>query len=172
MASRIVAAMGAVLLFALIAALSVPVLLGVPVPVAPSEDPSRPAAALEQQTSGGLLEAKLFLLPELGYRLDLFVSRDPGAPAPQSILPTVILEMEGMDMGRTEPPLTLIGIGEFRASGSFLMPGRWRFRLGFEDELFDLPVSVPASSSDPAPAPSPARSSFGHFATRREGAWL
>ena len=173
MANRIIAALAAVLLFALIAAFSVPVLFGVPAPASPDGDPNRPVAAFKQRTSGAVLEAELFLLPELGYRLDLFVSPDPSAPPRRSIRPTVTLEMEGMDMGRTEPPLTLTGISEFRATGSFPMPGRWRFRLGFEDELFDLPVSVPAlSPANPEPMPSPARSSFGHFVDHREGAWL
>ena len=173
MASRFVAAFAAVVLFALIAVLSVPVLLGVRAPAVPSEDPARPVAALEQPTSNGLLKAELFLLPDLGYRLDLFFSLDPGAPPPRILRPTVILEMEGMDMGRTEPSLTLVGMGEFSASGSFPMPGQWRFRIGFEDEFFDLPVRVPEPSpSLPAPVPSPARSSFGHLVSHLKGTWL
>lgn len=173
MASRIVAAFAAVVLLMLLAALSVPLFFGIPAPAVLSEDPNGPVAVLEQPTSGGLLRAELFLLPNLDYRLDLLVSLDPEAPGPQILRPTVILEMDGMGMGRTEPPLLLLGMGEFSASGTFQMPGQWRFRVGFGDELFDLRVAVPAPSpSGFVPASGSAGQSFGNLANFSKGTWL
>ena len=169
MISKLVAAFAAVFLFLVVGAFSVPLLIGVPAPITSSDDRARPIATLEQSTSNGLLKAELFLLPDLGYRLDLLLSRDPAAPPPRIQRPTVILEMEGMAMGRTELPLLLVAMGEFSASGLFPMPGQWRFRIGFEDELFDLPVRVPEAALQ-IPLSSP--DSLGRFVNRPEGAWL
>lgn len=138
-------------------------------PVLP--DDGAPAASLVESTSNGLIEAKVFLLPNLGYRLDILVSQESGAPPPRVIRPTVILEMDGMDMGRSRPSLHLAGIGEFRAEGTFAMPGRWRFRVGFEEELFDLEVTTPPSGGR-APTSGATESSFGHLLDHLSGGWL
>ena len=82
------------------------------------------------------------LLPDLGYRLDIRLTRAAGAPLPDRVRPRVIVEMDGMD--GIEPPLALTGSGGYRAEGVLPMPGRWRFRTGFEEELLDLIVDVPA----------------------------
>jgi hypothetical protein len=152
------------------------VLLALPVvrssdsePVLPDAGP--PAASLRETTANGLIEAKVFLLPNLGYRLDILVSQEPGAPPPRVIRPTVILEMDGMDMGRSRPSLYLAGVGEFRAEGTFAMPGRWRFRVGFKEELFDLEVTTPPSG-ERAPASGATGSSFGHLLGHLSGGWL
>lgn len=160
MAGRIVAAFAAVVLFALLAAFTIPLVIGVPAPTVLLKDLARPVATLNQPTSIGLLRAELFLLPNLGYQIDLLVSRDADAPS-GTIRPIVIVEMVGMDMGRAEPPLQVIATGEFSAAGSLPMPGQWRFRVGFGNELFDMLVSVPEAS---ASLSTPASSSFGPLA--------
>lgn len=175
MVSRIVAALAALILLGLIAALSAPVLIGVRSPVLSPLDSARPVATLEQPTSAGFLKAELFLLPELGYRLDLLVTLDPEASSPLTPSPTVMLEMEGMVMDRVEVPLELVAMAEFRARGSFPMPGRWLFRIGLEDELFSLPVSVSqtsVSSPPPTPAAGSTGSTFGHLLDHLAGGWL
>lgn len=173
MASRILPIFGALAILGLVVLLALPALRGPGNPVASPEGPVNPVAIFEQQTSGGLLEAELFLLPDLGYQLDLRVSLDPSSSPPRILRPSVILEMEGMDMGRTEPSLTMTGAGDFSAIGTFAMPGRWRFRLGFESELYDLRVDVPpASRANSAPTSRSSQSSFGHLMSHLGGSWL
>ena len=184
MISRIIAVVAALGLVALTVVLALPAIRGVDPPVVTSGDPTRPVAVMERRTSYGVLEAEVFLLPDLKYRLDIRVSLDPSASPPRIVRPRVILEMAKMDMGRVEPPLLLSGMGEFQAEGALSMPGEWRFRLGFEDELFDLLVNVPESVgrpepitspepiTNPEPITSPGPSAFGHLLDHLGAGWL
>lgn len=140
-ASRIAAA-AAVATLAFAGALALPALRG-------AELPSAAVAGLAAQgarhVGAWLVEADLWLLPDQGYRLDVRLTRDVGAPAPDRLRPIVVLAMDGMH--RFEPPLALVGPGDFRAEGRLPMPGRWRVSVGFDEGTLDLLVDVPAAGT-------------------------
>lgn len=108
-----------------------------PAPTVPQADA---AAELSVQTDMGLLEAQVVLLPDLNYELDVHVDRD--AEAVGQIRPTLVLEMMDMNMEPVSPPLHVLSANEFHGAGRFSMPGRWRFQLGFGEDLHDLEVLV------------------------------
>jgi hypothetical protein len=137
-ASRL-AAIAAVAVAAFAGALALPVLRGLDPPQVGAE--AGLAASSAEQIGAWLVQADVALLPDLGYRLDIRLTRDVGAPPPDRLRPIVVVGMEGM--ADTRPPLTLVGSGDWRAEGTLPMPGRWRFGIGFGEDLTELVVDVP-----------------------------
>lgn len=132
-----------------------------------------PAATLTEATAEGMIDAAVILLPDLGYRLDILISPEPGAPPPRQGKPTVLLERPGMDSGGIEPFVDLIGVGAFRVEGTFAKPGRWRFRIGFQDRLHDLVLDVAMPDwTTPDRGSGAPRSSIGHLLDDLGGGWL
>lgn len=98
------------------------------------------AAELSVQTDMGLLEAQVTLLPDLAYELDVHVDRD--ADAVGQIRPTLVISLMDTDIEPMKPPLHVLSANEFHGEGRFAMPGRWRFQLGFGEDLHDMEVVV------------------------------
>jgi hypothetical protein len=98
---------------------------------------------LSQQVDGGLLRATLDL--DEGRGFTLAVTFSPNSPAEDLSLvqPRVIMLMPDHDMGLMPVDLLRRADGTWQATGTFSMPGRWRFRIGYDDELYPLDVSVP-----------------------------
>ena len=141
-ASRLAAA-AAVSTLALTLTLALPVLWGgTPQPVEAAEL----AAQGSRSIGPWLVEADVTLLPALGYRFDIRLTRDLAAPPPDRLRPIVVVEMTAMHS--FEPPLTLMGAGEYQAEGILPMPGRWRFRVGFDEGSLDLAVDVPGLAGE------------------------
>lgn len=133
------AAVAAVTVVALAGVLALPALRGVAPPVAEPTD--APAVSRSEQIGAWLVEAGVTLLPQLGYRLDIRLTRAADAPSPDRLRPIVVMGMDGMP--DIEPPLLLVGDGGWRAEGRLPMPGRWRFAVGFDEGLLELAVDVP-----------------------------
>lgn len=136
-ASRL-AAITAVAIAAFAGALAVPALRGF--------DPSTetvgvPSTRGSEQIEDWLVEADVTLLPDLGYRLDIHLTRDVGAPPPDRLRPLVVVSMDGMP--DVMPPLMILGAGNWRAEGTLPMSGRWRFGIGFGEDRVELVVDVP-----------------------------
>lgn len=139
----LLAAAAAVTVLALTLTLALPVLWGgTPRPVEAAEL----AAQGSQSIGSWLVEADVTLLPALGYRFDIRLTRDLAAPPPDRLRPIVVIEM--ITMHSFEPPLVLMGAGEYQAEGILPMPGRWRFRVGFEEGSLDLTVNVPGVAGE------------------------
>lgn len=136
-ASRIAAIIAAIVAV-LAGALALPALRGSDPPADAAE---APAARGSEQVGAWFVEADVTLLPNLGYRLDILLTRDAGAPPPDRQRPIVVVGMDGM--ADVEPPLTLLAAGDWQAEGILPMPGRWRFGIGFDEGLLELVVDVP-----------------------------
>ena len=133
------AAVGAVAVVAFAFALAIPALRGTG-SASPTED-GTPAARGTQQVDAWLVESEVTLGSNRVFTLDVRLTRDLDAPAPDQLRPRVIVEMDGMSP--LEPPLQLTGVGEYRLEGVLPMSGRWTFRVGFGEEFLNLVVDVP-----------------------------
>lgn len=130
------------------ATLALTIVLALPALQGPGPNPSvtaTPTAQGSQQVGDWLVEATVSLLPDQGYRIDVRLIRDLAAPPPARLRPIVILSMDGMHA--FEPPLLLIGAGEYQAEGRLPMPGRWRVSVGFEEGMLDLEFDLEPSES-------------------------
>lgn len=136
-ASRMAAIAAAAAVVAFAGLLALPALRG----AAPPADAAMASAARGSERLGAwLVEADAALLPNLGYRLDIRLTGDAGAPPPDTLRPEVVVSMNGMP--DIAPALTATGAGAWRAEGTLPMAGRWRFGIGLDGGLMTLPVDV------------------------------
>lgn len=134
------AVIAAVAVAAFAGALAVPALRGLN---PPTEAVGAPSARGSEQIEDWLVEADVTLLPDLGYQLDIRLTRDVGAPPPDQLRPIVVVSMDGMP--DVKPPLSIVGVADWQVEGTLPMPGRWRFGIGFGDDLVELVVDVPSA---------------------------
>jgi hypothetical protein len=97
---------------------------------------------LSRQVDGGLLSATLDVEEDRGFTLAVTFSPHSPHEDLSLVQPKVIMIMPDHDMGPTPVSLLRRADGTWQASGTFPMPGRWRFRIGYDDELYPLDVNV------------------------------
>jgi hypothetical protein len=96
---------------------------------------STPVATLSEQLSEGLIEAQIYVLEDLKYRIDVQFSPDSSSSIASTMPPEVNLSMESMHMDGYDQPLELIGNGAWRSEGGLPMAGVWIMNVGYGDEF-------------------------------------
>lgn len=100
--------------------------------------PSIPTATLSEQISDGLIEAQVFVLGNLAYRIEIQFSPGSTSSIPSTMPPEVILSMASMHMDGFDQPLELVGPGAWRSQGKIPMAGMWIMSVGYGDEFAEV----------------------------------
>ncbi|WP_054005301.1 hypothetical protein [Cypionkella psychrotolerans] len=103
---------------------------------------SQPAATLSEQLSEGLIEAQVYVLGDLSYRIDIQFSPEATSTIPASMPPDVIMAMVSMHMDGFDPPLELLGAGMWRTQGKLPMAGDWILNVGYGDDFAEATFNV------------------------------
>ena len=141
MIAKIASAVIGILLLAFLALL---VWGGLRGPTAPADgvDISQPAETLSEQLSEGLIEAQVYVLGDLSYRIDIQFSPEPTSTILDGMPPEVIMAMATMHMDGFDPPLELVGSGMWRTVGKLPMAGDWILNVGYGDDFAEVNFSV------------------------------
>lgn len=105
---------------------------------APDSVAGQLAVALSEQLSDGLIEAQVYILGDLAYRIDIQFSPDSTSNIPSTMPPEVNLSMATMHMDGFDQPLELVGPGEWRSQGKIPMAGMWIMNVGYGDEFAEV----------------------------------
>lgn len=138
MIAKITAALIGIPLLVLLAMLAWGGLRGPTVPT----DQTQPAATLSEQLSEGLIEAQVYVLGDLSYRIDIQFSPDTTSNILSGMPPDVIMAMATMHMDGFDPPLELVGAGMWRTVGKLPMAGDWILNVGYGDDFAEVNFSV------------------------------
>ncbi len=106
----------------------------------PGEIP--PAAILSEQLSDGLIEAQVYILGDLAYRIEIQFLPDPTSTIPPTMPPEVNLSMEAMHMDGYEQQLKPVDNGAWRIQGKAPMAGIWIMSVGYGDEIAEVRFSA------------------------------
>lgn len=101
-------------------------------------DGVEPTATTAEVISSGRLEMQVYLLGNLEVRLDIQFASDADAMASAGPRPDVNFAMLDMHMDGIDPPLQLVGSGEWRARLKLPMTGRWVVSAGFGEERAEV----------------------------------
>lgn len=104
----------------------------------PDSEAGRPAATLSEQLSDGLIEAQVYVLGDLAYRIEIQFSPGSTSNIPSTMPPDVNLSMASVHMDGFELPLELVGPGEWRSQGKIPMTGMWIMNVGYGDEFAEV----------------------------------
>lgn len=138
MIAKITAALIGIPLLVLLAMLAWGGLRGPTVPT----DQTQPAATLSEQLSEGLIEAQVYVLGDLSYRIEIQFSPDTTSNILSGMPPDVIMAMATMHMDGFDPPLELVGAGMWRTVGKLPMAGDWILNVGYGDDFAEVIFSV------------------------------
>ncbi len=97
---------------------------------------------MSEQLSDGLIEAQIYLEGDLAYRIDIQFTPNATSTIPISLRPDVILAMADMHRDGFDPPLELIGAGEWRTRGKVPMAGQWIMNAGYGDEFAEVTFAI------------------------------
>lgn len=109
-----------------------------PAPSAGAGDPSQPVAELSEQLSEGLIEAQVYALGDLNYRIEVQFSPEATSTTLTGVPPEVIMAMVTMHMDGFDPPLELVGAGAWRTVGKLPMAGDWILNVGYGDDFAEV----------------------------------
>jgi hypothetical protein len=108
----------------------------------PQSDPDpgaeRPAAILSEQLTEGLIEAQIYMIGDLNYRIEIQFSPEGTSTIPSSMPPEVVLSMTTMHMDSFDQPLELVGPGAWRSKGKMPMAGMWIMNIGYGEEFAEV----------------------------------
>lgn len=141
MTANITSAVIGILLLALLAMLAWGGLRGPSNPAA-TADQTQPAAILSEQLSDGLIEAQVYVLGNLSYRIDIQFSPETTSTILTGVPPDVVLAMATMHMDGFDPPLELVGAGMWRTQGKLPMAGDWILNVGSGDDFAEVTFNV------------------------------
>ena len=99
---------------------------------------AQPAATLSEQLADGLIEAQVYVLGDLAYRIEIQFSPGSTSTIPSTMPPEVHLTMVSMHMDGFDQPLELVGPGAWRSQGKIPMAGMWIMNVGYGDEFAEL----------------------------------
>ncbi len=105
-------------------------------------DQTQPAATLSEQLSDGLIEAQVYILGDLRYRIEIQFSPGPTATSLSGVPPDVVMAMVAMHMDGFDPPLELVGGGAWRTMGKLPMAGDWILNVGYGDDFAEVIFTV------------------------------
>lgn len=108
-----------------------------PAPLSES-DALIPAGILSEQLSDGMIEAQVYVLDNLAYRLEIQFSPNSNSNIPSTMPPEVNLSMESMHMDGFNQSLELVGNGAWQSQGVVPMAGRWIVNVGYGDEFAEM----------------------------------
>ena len=113
-------------------------------PTAPTRtaDQTQPAATLSEQLSEGLIEAQVYVLGDLSYRIDIQFSPDTTSTILSGMPPDVVLATATMHMDGFDPPLEFVGAGMWRTVGKLPMAGDRILNVGYGDDFAEVIFSV------------------------------
>lgn len=112
-----------------------------PAPLSES-DALIPAAILSEQLSDGMIEAQVYVLGNLGYRIEIQFSPSFTSNISSTMPPEVSLSMESMHMDGLNQPLELVGNGAWQGQGEVPMAGIWIVNVGYGDEFAEVPFAA------------------------------
>ena len=104
----------------------------------PDPGADQPAATLSEQFADGLIEAQVYVLGDLAYRIEIQFSPGSISNIPSSMPPVVNLSMVSMHMDGFDQTLKLVGPGAGRSKGKILMAGMWIINVGYGDEFAEV----------------------------------
>lgn len=110
-------------------------------PVSPGQigpDGVAPTATVSEAISDGLLDMQVYVLGNLEVRLEIRFVPDAQALASAGTRPDVKFAMLDMHMDGFDPPLELVGPGQWRARLKLPMAGRWVVTAGFGEERAEV----------------------------------
>lgn len=107
-------------------------------PDAAEADGKMPTANVSEVISDGLLDMQVFVLDDLGVRLELRFAANSGAVSAARTSPDVNLAMLDMHMDGLDPTLEPTGPGAWRARFQLPMAGRWVISAGFAEERAEV----------------------------------
>ena len=105
-------------------------------------DQTQPAATLSEQFSEGLIEAQVYVLGNLSYRIEVQFSPEANSTALSGVSPDVVMAMVTMHMDGFDPPLELVGAGAWRTVGKLPMAGDWILNVGYGDDFAEVVFTV------------------------------
>jgi hypothetical protein len=105
---------------------------------APDPETERPAAILSEQLTEGLIEAQIYMIGDLNYRIEIQFSPEGTSTIPSSMPPEVVLSMTTMHMDSFDQPLELVGPGAWRSKGKMPMAGMWIMNIGYGEEFAEV----------------------------------
>ena len=105
-------------------------------------DQTQPAATLSEQLSEGLIEAQVYVLSNLSYRIEVQFSPEANSTTLSSVPPDVVLAMVTMHMDGFDPPLELVEAGAWRTVGKLPMAGDWILNVGYGDDFAEVVFTV------------------------------
>ena len=137
MIAKITSALVGIPLFALLALFAWGGLRG-PTPSAGTGDQSQPAATLSEQLSEGMIEAQIYVLGGLNYRIDIQFSAGATSTILSGMPPDVVMAMASMHMDGFDPPLEMVGPGAWQTEGKLPMAGDWILNIGYGDDFAEV----------------------------------
>jgi hypothetical protein len=100
------------------------------------------AATLSEQLSDGLIEAQVYVLGDLAYRIEIQFSPDSTSNIPSTMPPELNLGMELVHMDGFDQPLEMVGNGEWQSQGKVPMAGMWILNVGYGDDFAEVHFAV------------------------------
>ena len=104
----------------------------------PDPRADQPAATLSEQLADGLIEAQVYVLGDLAYRIEIQFSPGSTSNIPSTMPPDVNFSMVSMHMDGFDQPLELVGPGAWRSKGKIPMAGMWIMNVGYGDEFAEV----------------------------------
>lgn len=98
-------------------------------------DGTTPATIFSDSFAGGRIDGRLYALGNRDIRLEIQFTPDADLTVLAEVRPDVSFTMADMQMDRLDPPLELVGTGNWRTSLKLPMAGRWIASVGFGEEF-------------------------------------
>ncbi len=99
-------------------------------------------ATLSEQLSDGLIEAQVYVLGDLAYRIEIQFSPDSTSNIPSTMPPEINLGMELVHMDGFDQPLKMVGNGEWQSQGKVPEAGMWILNVGYGDDFAEVHFAV------------------------------
>lgn len=101
-------------------------------------DGAEPTAKVSEVISDGLIDMQVYVLGNLDVLLEIQFAPDANATASAGMRPDINFAMLDMHMDGFDPPLELVGSGEWRARLKLPMAGRWVVSAGFGEDRAEV----------------------------------